>query len=285
MRFAILTPAPDYPIHWRSTFDAEAEALRRHGVEVEPISWTEAGDLAGFDLIMPLVAWGYHDRYAKWLELIDRLERERLPVANPTALLRWNSDKVYLEELGAKGIPTVATIEVPSLSDAELHAGAERFGTNELVVKPPVSGGATGTHRIRAGDEIPASERGQRMMIQPYLPSIATEGEYALMLFGGVLSHTLLKRPRSGDFRVQPQFGGSTQACDPPAGGEELARAALAAAPAEVTYARVDLVRGDDGRLQVIELELIEPALFLDVIPTGSDDFARVAIAAAERAR
>lgn len=284
MRFALLSPAPDYPIPWRPTFDAEAQALGRHGVEAEPVCWTEAGDLSGFDLIMPLVAWGYHDRYAKWLDLIDRLERENLPVANPPPLLRWNSDKAYLEELGAKGIPTVPTIEVPSLSDADLHAAAERFGTNELIVKPPVSGGATGTHRIRPGDDIPASERGQRMMIQPFLPSIATEGEYALMLFGGELSHTLLKRPRSGDFRVQPQFGGSTDPCDPPEGAEELARAALAAAPTEVTYARVDLVRGEGGELQVIELELIEPALFLDVVPTGSDAFARAAIEAAKRA-
>ncbi len=200
-------------------------------------------------------------------------------------MLRWNSDKAYLTELAAKGIPTIETIEVDELSEADLAAAAERFGTDELVVKPPVSASATGTHRIRAGDEIPASEFGQRMMIQPFLPSIASEGEYALILFDGVYSHTVVKRPKSGDFRVQPHLGGSTEPSEPPEGAIALAQAALAAAPAAATYARVDIVRGNDGALRIMELELIEPALFLDVAPHGEEAFANAVIAAAERAR
>ena len=123
------------------------------------------------------------------------------------------------------------------------------------------------------------------MMIQPFLPSIATEGEYALIFFDGAYSHTVVKRPKSGDFRVQPHLGGSTEPSDPPAGAVELAQAALAGAPAEATYARVDIVRGRGGELLIMELELIEPALFLDVAPHGEDAFADAVIAAAERAR
>lgn len=285
MRFAFFVPAPDYPEPWRWTFEPQADALRSRGIEVDPVPWTEPGDMSRYDLVMPLVAWGYHLRYREWLQLLERLEREHLPVANPAPLLRWNGDKHYLTELAAKGVPTVSTIEVPSLSDADLHAASERFGTGELIVKPPVSASATGTHRIRPGEEIPASERGQRMMIQPYLPSIATEGEYALILFDGALSHTLLKRPKGGDFRVQPHLGGTTEKCEAPGGAAELAKAALAAAPAAATYARVDVVRGRDGQLKIMELELIEPALWLDVAPHGEEAFALAAIAAAERAR
>ena len=285
MRFALLVPAPDYPEEWEWTFEPQAQALRKRGIEVDPMRWTEAGDLSRYDLVMPLVAWGYHLRYPEWLQLLDRLEREQAPVANPPSLLRWNSDKHYLTELVAACVPTVPTVEVPSLSDSDLHAAAERFGTIELIVKPPVSASATGTHRIRPGEAIPAGERGQRMMIQPFLPSIATEGEYALILFDGALSHTLLKRPKGGDFRVQPHLGGTTEKCDAPPGAEELAAAALAAAPAEASYARVDMVRGADGELQIMELELIEPALWLDVAPHGEEAFVRAAIAAAERAR
>ena len=285
MRLAFLTPAPDYPEPCDWAFDVEAETVRAQGVEVDAVPWTEAGDLSAYDLVLPLVVWGYHLQYEEWRRFLDRVEAEQLPVTNPPALLRWNSDKAYLKELGAKGIPSVETIEVESLDEAELGAAAARLGTAELVVKPPVSASATGTHRIRVGDEIPAEERRRRMMIQPFLPSIATEGEYAVILFNGVYSHTVVKRPKTGDFRVQPHLGGSTEPSEPPEGAVALAQAALAAAPAEATYARVDIVRGRDGELLIMELELIEPALFLDVAPHGEEAFADAVIAAAERAQ
>jgi glutathione synthase/RimK-type ligase-like ATP-grasp enzyme len=281
VRFAFLTPDPNYPEPCDWAFDVEAEAIRAHGVEVDAVAWTSGRDLSGYDLVLPLVAWGYHLRYPQWLSFLDEMQAQGLPVVNPPELLRWNSDKAYLQELGARGIPSVQTIEAVALHDADLASAAEELGSPELVIKPPVSGGAFGTHRIRVGEPIPASERGQRMMIQPFLPSIATEGEYAIILFGGAYSHTVVKRPKSGDFRVQPHLGGTTETCDPPAGGIELAQAALAAAPAPATYARVDIVRGPDDRLQIMELELIEPALFLDVAPDGKASFADAIIAAA----
>ena len=285
MRLAFLVPDPDYPEEWDWAFDAEADALRKRGVEVDAVPWTGSRDLSDYDLVLPLVVWGYHLQYEEWQRFLDRIEAERLPVTNPPRLLRWNSDKAYLKELCGKGIPTVETIEVESLDDVELAAASARLGTEELVVKPPVSASATGTHRIKAGQEIPAEERGRRMMIQPFLPSIATEGEYALIFFDGAYSHTVVKRPKSGDFRVQPHLGGSTEPSAPPSGAVELAQAALAAAPAEATYARVDIVRGRDGELLIMELELIEPALFLDVAPNGEEAFAKAVLAAAERAR
>ena len=285
MRLAFLVPDPDYPEAWDWAFDAEAEALRKRGVEVDAVPWTGSRDLSAYDLVLPLIAWGYHFQYEEWRRFLDRIEAEQLPFVNPPELLRWNSDKAYLKELGGKGIPTVQTIEVESLDNGELAAAAAILGTEQLVVKPPVSASATGTHRIRVGDEIPPEERGCRMMIQPFLPSIASEGEYALIFFDGAYSHTVVKRPKSGDFRVQPHLGGSTEPSDPPSGAVELAQAALTAAPAEATYARVDIVRGRDGELLIMELELIEPALFLDVAPHGEDAFADAVIAAAERAQ
>lgn len=281
MRLAFLTPDPDYPEPCDWAFDVEAAAVRAKGVEVDAVPWTDGRDLGGYDLVLPLVAWGYHLRYSQWLNFLDDLQAKGLPVVNPPELLRWNSDKIYLKELGAKGIPSVQTIEAEALEDADLEYAADRFGSPELVIKPPISGGAFGTHRIRVGDPIPHTERGQRMMIQPFLPSIATEGEYAIILFGGIYSHTVVKRPKSGDFRVQPHLGGSTEPCDSPAGGVELAQAALAAAPAAATYARVDIVRAPAEELQIMELELIEPALFLDVAPHGKDAFADAIIAGA----
>ena len=284
MRLAFLIPAPDFREEWRWAFDVEAEALAKRGFAIDPIPWTEASDFSGYDLIVPLLVWGYFERYEEWLALLDRFERDRLPVVNPPSLLRWNSDKAYLAELAGKGVATVPTMAVDQCDEAALAAARRLFGTGQLIVKPPISAGAAGTHRLGAHDLLPDQHRGQRAIIQPMIESILGEGEYSLILFDGVLSHAVVKRPGAGDFRVQPHLGGTTVRCDPPPGGEALAQAALAQAPAAATYARVDMVAGDDRAMMIMELELVEPALFLGEAPEGRSPFAAAIWSAAERA-
>jgi glutathione synthase/RimK-type ligase-like ATP-grasp enzyme len=285
MRIAVLVPAPDYPEPWSWAYDVEAAALASAGAEVEPVAWTAPGELSGFDLVLPLVAWGYHLDYARWLAFLESAEQARLPLVNPPALLRWNSDKAYLAELGDAGVPTVPTMAVESCSDADLEEARRRFGADWLVIKPPVSASAMGAHRIGAGDDLPAESRGKPMIVQPLIEEIARTGEFSLMLFDGEFSHAVIKRPRSGDFRVQEYHGGETRPCDaPPAGAIALAQTALAAAPQHATYARVDTVPDDEGTLRIMELELIEPALFLDHAPDAGAAFASSILSAAERA-
>ena len=197
MRVALLVPAPDYPEPYAWTYDVEAAILGKIGIEVAPVAWTEVGEVDGFDLILPLVAWGYDRDYPRWLALLKRAEVERWPLLNPPALLRWNGDKTYLRELGAKGIPTVTTIEVGALNARSLGAAAAKLGAVDLVVKPPISGGAFGTYRLRADDPIPDDVAGQRMMIQTFQPTI-TAGEWSIILFGGKFSHAVIKTPAAG---------------------------------------------------------------------------------------
>jgi glutathione synthase/RimK-type ligase-like ATP-grasp enzyme len=121
---------------------------------------------------------------------------------------------------------------------------------------------------------VPPDALGQAMLIQPFLRCVAGEGEYSIMLFDGRFSHSIVKRPKAEDYRVQPHLGGTELPCEPPASAIDLANAALAAAPAKATYARVDMVRGNDGELAIIELELIEPALWLQHAPDGGESFA-----------
>jgi glutathione synthase/RimK-type ligase-like ATP-grasp enzyme len=111
------------------------------------------------------------------------------------------------------------------------------------------------------------------MMVQPFLRSVTDEGEYSIMLFGGQFSHAIVKRPKAGDYRVQPHLGGTERPCAAPPGAIDLAMAALDSAPAEAAYARVDMVRDNEGRLAVIELELIEPSLWLQHAPDGGQSF------------
>ncbi|GAA4725360.1 hypothetical protein H9L13_00215 [Sphingomonas lutea] len=285
MRALILVPPADYAVDWRWAFDPQARALREGGFDVTTAPWNDVGCVAGFDLLLPLVAWGYHQRFGEWLRLLERFERERVPVENAPATLRWNSDKAYLAELSARGVATVPTLTVPSLDDAALEHARTQFGTADLVVKPTVSASAYGTYRLSPGDPVPGLVRGWRMLVQPWLDRITDAGEYSLIFFGERFSHAVSKVPRAGEFRVQPEWGGYIVRCDPPDGALELARAALAAAPVSTTYARVDLVIGNDGGLQVIELELVEPALFLEQAPEAAAPFAAAMRSAVERAR
>ena len=273
IRAVVLVPAPGFHEEWDWAYDVEAEALRRGGIAVEPRPWTALGDLAGIDLVLPLVAWGYHLDPPRWHALLDRLEAEPVTTLNPVPLLRWNSDKRYLAELAGNGIATVPTRLVETLDEAALDAARADYG-EALVIKPPVSASADGTHLLRPGDELPDEARGRPMMVQPFLASVAEEGEYSIMLFGGKFSHAIVKRPKAGDYRVQPHLGGSDTPCDAPAGAIDLAKAALAAAPAPTAYARVDLIRLGDGTLAVIELELVEPALWLQHSPDEGASFA-----------
>jgi glutathione synthase/RimK-type ligase-like ATP-grasp enzyme len=282
MRFAVLVPAPGYPEPWEWAFDAEAAALREGGATVDAVPWNEASDLARYDLVLPLVAWGYHQDYERWLALLDRLETAGARMINPPALLRWNGDKAYLAELADKGVPTVPTFAVEACRDEDIEEARSRFDSEWLVIKPPVSASAFGTHRIGPNDGLPESSRGKPMIVQPLIEEISRTGEFSLMLFDGEYSHAVVKRPKSGDFRVQEYHGGVSLPCEaPPAGAIELAKAALRAAPAVASYARVDIIPDDEGILRIMELELIEPALFLDYAPDGGAAFTRSILRAA----
>ncbi|WP_432769116.1 MAG: hypothetical protein HEQ22_17465 [Sphingopyxis sp.] len=262
-RVAILVPAPDYEENWHPAFARKAAALAGAGLAVEQRMWGNPGDLSGFDLVLPLFAWGYQRDVACWYALLDRLEAEALPVVNPVPVLRWNSDKAYLTELAAKGVAVVPTVEVAALDEAGLSEARRALGADEVVVKPAISGGADGTHRVMPGAPLPADALGRRRLVQPLMPGILADGEYSLFFFGGRLSHAIVKRPAAGDFRVQEQFGGREAASDASDEARTLATTALAASPAPPVYARVDMVGDAAGKLHIMELELIEPSLFL----------------------
>jgi len=258
----------------------KADYLRLLGNDTVFIDWTTADNLTDFGLVTPLLAWGYPRDAARWFALLDRLETQGVNVCNPVEVLRWNSDKSYLAQLDDAGVATVPTWMSDSLDESALDAARSALGSDTLVIKPPISGGADGTFRLDKNDPVPALVAGDRMMIQPYLPSIAVEGEYSLFYFGGILSHCIIKRPADGDFRVQDQFGGYEEAIDAPAAAKLLAHSALIAT-ADITgsgtlaYARVDVLRGGDGQFRIMELELIEPSLFLRFAPDSGTAFAQ----------
>lgn len=283
----ILTPTHAYEERWSPL---RAQYLDLLGAETSFRDWTNPGDLSSFAIILPLIAWGYSRDYVRWFALLDRMERENLPVINPVNVLRWNSDKAYLVALNQMGVGTVPTIETPALALSDIAAARKKFGAETLIVKPPISGGADGTYRLTPNDSVPAQVLGARMMIQPFLDNISAEGEYSLFYFGGNFSHAILKHPAKGDFRVQDQHGGYEESITPPPQAFALAETAMAAAIhinvcAPLAYARVDMLRDGDGAFALMELELIEPALFMHQASDGGALFAQTIAARTHTAR
>jgi hypothetical protein len=225
-------------------------AFARAGLALRPRPWTEAGKAPA----LALFAWGYHLEVARWLTLLDGWPAE-LPLFNPPQLLRWNTRKTYLAELDAAGVPIVPTRFGP----AGIEAAFDLLDVDELVVKPQVSASSDGISRLKRGAPLPVLVEA---MVQPFLPSVQIEGEYALFYIGGALSHAIRKVAAAGEFRVQPQFGGVNHSWQPDAEACAVAEATLAAAPAEPLYARIDLLRRLDGHLAVAEFEAIEPDLY-----------------------
>ena len=286
-RICILTPDPadeGYRTRWRDVLARNAAPLAAAGLSVGHRSWAGATGLAAFDLVLPLLVWGYPRAHGRWLAEVRRWQEEGVRLRNPPTVLAWNADKRYLGRLAERGAPVVPTLFADRPGEAEMEAARKRFGTDRLVAKPQVSSTAWQTIRWSPGENLSGGPQGAAM-IQPYLPAIETAGEVSLVYFGGRFSHAISKRPQPGDFRVQPEFDGIIAAHSPTPDEFAAAERVLGAAEEDLLYARIDLVRGLDGSPQLIELELIEPDLYLGYDAEAGARFAAAAAAAIARER
>lgn len=257
-----------------------AAALARRGVATRAVPWDEAGELAGCEAVVIRATWDYHHRVGEFRDWLRVLERGGAHVENPLPVLRWNLDKRYLRELPIATVPTrwLARGDAPPL-----RAVLEEQGWDEAVVKPAISAQAHDTFRTaraRATADEPAFRRlldAGVVMVQPFVREIL-DGEWSLVFIAGDFSHAVRKQPARGDFRVQSMYGGRVvPAAPPPAIVADAARA-LTALPAPALYARVDGV-DVGGRLVVLELEALEPQLFLATHPPAAERLAAALLA------
>ncbi|MGS0684790.1 ATP-grasp domain-containing protein [Nakamurella sp. GG22] len=243
-------------------------ALQQSGVAVDVVDWDDATtDWSSFDRVVLRSAWDYPQRlpeFMSWLEMVDAIS----DLVNPLATVRWNLDKQYLAELAAAGVPITPTVFV-------LPGSAATFPAGDFVVKPAVGAGSRDASSYGADQHAAATAHvarlhasGQTVLIQPFVTSVAAEGEWSLLFFGGQFSHAANKRvtlPRAGV--VDDLFAAETNSEHVATADQiEVARAAVDMVSERFgipTYARVDLVRDDAGRFCVLEVELIEPSLFL----------------------
>ena len=253
--------------------------LAARGVVAETVLWDAERDWSRYAAVLLRSVWDYYQRPQEFLAWLELLERRGVSLWNPVALVRWNADKRYLRDLEARGIAIPPTLWIEPADAPE--AALERMlatGWADLVVKPTISGSAWRTRRLRRA-EVP--EQGAFLrevlsasaaMVQPFLPEILSAGEVSLLFFGGVFSHAVVKRPRAGDYRVQWTHGGTQTRFEPDAQLVAQAQAVLEAAPSAGLYARVDgILEGE--RLVLMELEQIEPYLYLAECPGAAERF------------
>lgn len=256
------------------------EALQRLGVQPTFCIWNDpAMDWTAFDAVLIRTLWDYFQHHAAFLGWLDKLDQLGLPTINDTRLIRWNSEKRYLLDLEQQGIPIIPTRVAHGV---DLPGVLSSMPGHDVVIKPTVSGGAWHTLRGTVGSvdfqqalaELPTH---LDYLVQPFVPEIASNGEWSLLYFAGSYSHAVIKHPASGDYRVQEQHGGTAIQSVPDAAVVSAANDALAAAVLlghrEQAYARVDGVVVD-GQFRIMELELIEPLLHLAIRPEAAERFA-----------
>lgn len=251
--------------------------LTELGIENQIVPWSDPKvDWERFSCLLIKSVWDYFDYYPEFLEWIEKMKGLGIPVMNGLDTIRWNSTKAYLLEIQERGIPTIAGKIITQKGD--LKEAAISVESDTVVVKPLVSGGAKNTFKIpifelsQYEEKISKLLKDEAFLVQPFVPEVAEVGEYSLLFFNGVFSHAVLKTPAQEDFRVQHYFGGSIQEIQPSDSMLESAKKIMREFAENTLYARVDGVE-INGVFHLMELELIEPYLFLGLSPKAIPNY------------
>lgn len=245
-----------------------AEACQRIGMQVHRTNWDDPEmDWSSTRFVIFRTTWDYFDRFSEFSDWLDAVQLQTTLI-NSKDLIFWNLDKKYLKELERKGVRIPGTVYLEKGSGKSLQEEVAASGWDKCILKPAVSGAARHTYKfdaVNAQDfesvysELIAEES---MLLQEYQEQITTKGEVSYMLFGGKYGHSVLKKAKPGDFRVQDDFGGTVHEYQPNTTEIQFAEYALAQCPELPVYARVDVFWNNQDELVLGELELIEPELW-----------------------
>lgn len=243
------------------------DALAQRGLVVHRTNWDNPSfDWSSTKSLLFRTTWDYFDRFdefEQWLKEVSEITS----LINPKHLIYWNLDKHYLNDLKKKGVNIVSSYFIETGDDRTLQECIEHAGWNKAVLKPCISGAARHTYVVELGDTsrdgiFKKLIQNESMILQPFIESITTKGEVSHMVMGGKYTHSILKKAKTGDFRVQDDFGGSVHLYD--AAEQEIAFAekVMSSVSPVPLYGRVDVVWDNNHELAVSELEIIEPELW-----------------------
>jgi len=257
------------------------EPLADIGWQVSTVSWRQqAIPWRDFDVVIIRSTWDYWNDVPGFLEALDRISRETR-LANPLDLVHWNLSKTYLRDLEGKGVGIVPTLWAGHPTVSQMGGAHDALQSDELVIKPVVGANGEDAYRISRSDSAQRLERIARRfqrregMLQRFMPCILSEGEFSLFYFNGEFSHAIIKKPAEAEFRSQEERGAEIMAVVP----EDLllrrGRQAIATISPAPLYTRVDFVRDEREDFLVMEMELIEPSMYLRMEPGAAMRFAR----------
>ena len=237
---------------------------------MDEVSWRDPrADWDQYELVVIRSPWDYQQSCSQFLDVLALIDASRANLQNPLKVVRWNVEKTYLRDLQDSGVTIVPTAWLQSPQVADLTNLFQQLKADQVVVKPFIGAGATDTFWLNSNSSLELLQsietlyQGRLALAQPFIESVLSYGEISLTFFGGEYSHTVLKTPKSGDFRVQEEHGGIIQPIDPGPEVIAFARRSLAAVQSDLLYARVDLVFLENQQPAIMELELIEPSLYL----------------------
>lgn len=266
------------------------EPLARRGWEVEMVPWrSREVEWARYEAVVIRTTWDYTDDPNGFLEVLDEIDGEAPVLFNPLELVRWNLEKTYLRDVERRGVEIVPTLWGRELTAGALSRIRDELGTDDIVVKPVIGANASRLHRLGPGDGPRDEDRAirdlgdRRYLAQPFVPGVIEEGEFSLFYFDGELSHAILKRPASADFRVQEEHGGRIRPVRVDAALREAGDRAVGVLHPTPLYARVDVVRRASGRYALMELELVEPSLYFRMDERAPDRFADALVERSQR--
>ncbi|MAO66582.1 MAG: hypothetical protein CL666_16445 [Balneola sp.] len=245
-----------------------SDALKNKGLSVSRKDWADPDfDWSATKSILFRSTWDYFDRFTQFQNWLDLVSTQTILI-NSHSLIKWNLDKHYLNSLVRTEIEVIPTRYIQPGSNLSISRLHDITGWTETVIKPTVGGAGRHTYRIDAdnmslvSDKLAPFMKQESFMLQPFQHSVLDHGEISLVFFGDIFSHAVLKKARPGDFRVQDDFGGSIHKYTPSDQEISFGLRAVHACPELPAYSRVDIIRNNQGKLAVSELELIEPELW-----------------------
>ncbi len=264
------------------TYDELAfEPMKKQGWFVEEIPWTASNVAWGdYQLVVIRSTWDYQSDFAHFLRVLEEIDQSGARLENSMEVVRWNIEKTYLRDLAERGVPIVPTRWIRGLDRESLRALFTEMAVDRVVVKPVIGANADDTFCLKSDD--PQFDTAievfhdRELMVQPFIDSIRSPGEFSMFFFDGQYSHCVLKTPAKGDFRVQEEHGGAIRSFEADEEMKSVGKQVIEAVEFDLLYGRVDLVRTVNG-LAVMELELIEPSLYFPYDSASPERFANAA--------
>ena len=258
-----------------------AYILSSRQIIVENVSWrSSTANWDNYDIVIIRSPWDYQHSVDEFMAVLEHIDASSAVLWNPIDVVRWNVSKTYLQQLHDQGIVIVPTQFVQSPTESQIRGMFDAFESDQIVIKPVVGANANDTFWLRPDSsdyllqQIETLYQGKLALLQPFIQSVVEYGETSHIFFDGQHSHSVLKTPKAGDFRVQEEHGSRIQAIQPDSALIECAKRALKPVPQHPLYGRVDLVELSNGQQAVMELELIEPSLYLTYDADSAERFA-----------